>query len=387
MNLKAAYRIGNVQEYYFSRKLKEIKQRVKNGEEIINLGIGNPDMDPDNAVLNATSASLAEPGNHTYQSYNGSEELRSAMANWYQRFFSVNLDSNHEILPLMGSKEGIMHISMAFLNPGDKVLIPDPGYPTYNAVASMMHAETLPYDLLEENNWLPDFKALEEMNLSEVKLMWVNYPNMPTGADATHELFEQLIAFGLKHHILIVNDNPYSFILNKNPRSIMQIKNASKTAIELNSLSKSFNMAGWRIGMVVGSEKILRHILNVKSNMDSGMFLPIQAGAIAALNLENDWFEALNEIYFKRRQVVYQILDCIGCHYNKNGVGMFVWAKTNSGNAEELSEELLNNAGVFITPGSIFGNNGIAYLRISLCTPEPVLIRSLEKLKNAGYGC
>jgi aspartate/methionine/tyrosine aminotransferase len=387
MNLKAAYRIGNVEEYYFSRKLKEIKQRVKNGEDIINLGIGNPDMDPDPSVLKATAASLAKSGSHTYQSYIGSEDFRNAIANWYRRFFNVKLDINNQILPLMGSKEGIMHISMAFLNPGDKVLIPDPGYPTYNAVSSMMHAETVTYDLLEENNWQPDFDALEEIDLSQVKLMWVNYPNMPTGADASDELFERLIAFGLKHHILIVNDNPYSFILNEKPRSIMQIKDASKTAIELNSLSKSFNMAGWRIGMVVGSEKILRHILNVKSNMDSGMFLPIQAGAIAALNLKNDWFDSLNQIYRKRRKLVYQILDCIGCNYDRNGVGMFVWAKTNRKNAEELSEELLNKAGVFITPGSVFGNNGIEYLRISLCTPEPALNRSIQKLKNAGYDC
>ena len=387
MNLKAAHRIGKVEEYYFSRKLKEIKLRVKNGEDIINLGIGSPDMDPALSVLNATSKSLAMPGNHAYQSYIGSEELREAIANWYHRFFNVELDINNQVLPLMGSKEGIMHISMAFLNPGDKVLIPDPGYPTYNAVASMMHAETVTYDLLQENNWKPDFEALEEIDLTQVKLMWVNYPNMPTGADATEELFEQLIAFGLKHHILIVNDNPYSFILNENPRSIMQIKNASKTAIELNSLSKSFNMAGWRIGMVVGSKKILQHILNVKSNMDSGMFLPIQAGAIAALSLGDKWFDELNSIYRKRRQLVYQILVRIGCKYNNDSVGMFVWSKTQKENAEELSEELLDRAGVFITPGSVFGNNGNEYLRISLCTPEPVLIRSLEKLKNAGYGC
>jgi aspartate/methionine/tyrosine aminotransferase len=387
MDLKAANRIGNVKEYYFSRKLKEIKQRIKNGEDIINLGIGSPDMDPDPSVLEAASASLKMSGSHTYQSYNGSDEFRIAIANWYRRFFGVNLDINNEILPLMGSKEGIMHISMAFLNPGDKVLIPDPGYPAYSAVAGMMHAETVTYDLSEENNWHPDFEALEQMDLSDVKLMWTNYPNMPTGADATPELFERLIAFGLKHNILIVNDNPYSFILNDNPGSIMQIKNASETAIELNSFSKSYNMAGWRVGMVVGSGKILRHILNVKSNMDSGMFLPIQAGAIAALNLGDEWFENLNDIYNTRRQLVYQIMDCIGCKYDHNGVGMFVWGKTQFKNAEELSEELLNKAGLFITPGSVFGNNGIEYLRISLCTPEPVLIRSLEKLNSAGYGC
>ncbi len=387
MNLKAAHRIGKVEEYYFSRKLKEIKLRIMNGEDIINLGIGSPDMDPALSVLSATSDSLAMPGNHAYQSYIGSEELREAMANWYQRFFNVQLDINNQVLPLMGSKEGIMHISMAFLNPDDKVLIPDPGYPTYQAVAKLMHADIVMYDLLEENNWQPDFEALEQMDLSKVKLMWVNYPNMPTGADATSELFERLIKFGIKHHILIVNDNPYSFILNEMPKSILQIDGAFNTAIELNSLSKSFNMAGWRIGMVVGSEKILKHVLNVKSNMDSGMFLPIQAGAIAALNLGKDWFDELNEIYQKRRLWAYKILDCINCSYDNEGVGMFVWAKTNGGNAEQLSEELLNKAGIFITPGSVFGTNGDEYLRISLCTPEEILIRSLEKLKKAGYGC
>ena len=387
MNLKAAHRIGKVEEYYFSRKLKEIKLRVKNGEDIINLGIGSPDMDPALSVLNATSKSLAMPGNHAYQSYIGSEELRTAIANWYHRFFDVELDINNQVLPLMGSKEGIMHISMAFLNPNDKVLIPDPGYPTYAAVAKMMHADIVMYDLLAENNWQPDFEALEQMDLSKVKLMWVNYPNMPTGADATTELFERLVKFGKDHHILIVNDNPYSFILNNNPKSIMQIDGAFDTAIELNSLSKSFNMAGWRIGMVIGSEKILKHVLNVKSNMDSGMFLPIQAGAIEALSLGEDWFDELNEIYRKRRQWALKILDCIDCSYDKEGVGMFVWAKTKDGNAEQLSEELLNKAGIFITPGSVFGSNGDEYLRISLCTPESKLIRSLEKIKNAGYGC
>ena len=387
MNLKAAHRIGKVEEYYFSRKLKEIKLRVKNGEDIINLGIGSPDMDPALSVLNATSKSLAMPGNHAYQSYIGSEELRTAIANWYHRFFNVELDINNQVLPLMGSKEGIMHISMAFLNPDDKVLIPDPGYPTYAAVAKMMHADIVMYDLLEENNWQPDFEALEQMDLSKVKLMWVNYPNMPTGADATTKLFERLVKFGKDHHILIVNDNPYSFILNDNPKSIMQIDGAFSTAIELNSLSKSFNMAGWRIGMVVGSEKILKHVLNVKSNMDSGMFLPIQAGAIEALSLDEKWFDQLNDIYRKRRHCAYKILDCIDCSYDKEGVGMFVWAKTKIGNAEQLSEELLNKAGIFITPGIVFGSNGNEYLRISLCTPESKLIRSLEKIKNAGYGC
>ena len=387
MNLKAAHRIGKVEEYYFSRKLKEIKLRIKNGEDIINLGIGSPDMDPASSVLNATAESLAMPGNHAYQSYIGSEELRAAIANWYHRFFNVELDVNNQVLPLMGSKEGIMHISMAFLNPDDKVLIPDPGYPTYAAVAKMMHADVVMYDLLEENNWEPDFEALEQMDLSKVKLMWVNYPNMPTGADATTKLFERLIKFGKDHHILIVNDNPYSFILNDNPKSIMQIDGAFSTAIELNSLSKSYNMAGWRIGMVVGSEKILKHILNVKSNMDSGMFFPIQAGAIEALSLGEKWFNELNEIYRKRREWAFKILDCINCSYDKESVGMFVWAKTKDGNAEQLSEELLDKAGIFITPGSVFGSNGDAYLRISLCTPENVLIKSLEKIKNAGYGC
>ena len=387
MNLKAANRIGKVEEYYFSRKLKEIKLRVKNGEDIINLGIGSPDMDPALSVLNATAESLAMAGNHAYQSYIGSEELREAMANWYHRFFNVKLNIDHQVLPLMGSKEGIMHISMAFLNPDDKVLIPDPGYPTYAAVAKMMHADIVMYDLLEENNWQPDFDALEQMDLSKVKLMWVNYPNMPTGADATTALFERLVKFGKGHHILIVNDNPYSFILNDNPKSILQVDGAFSTTIELNSLSKSFNMAGWRIGMVVGSEKILKHILNVKSNMDSGMFLPIQAGAIEALSLGKDWFDKLNDTYRNRRQWAYKILDCIDCSYDTKGVGMFVWAKTKTGNAEQLSEELLDKAGIFITPGSVFGYNGEEYLRISLCTPEEKLIRSLEKLINAGYGC
>ena len=386
MKLKSANRINSVEEYYFSRKLKEIKLRIENGEDIINLGIGSPDMDPDISIIEATNKSIVESGNHNYQSYNGSDDFRMAISKWYKKFYSVDLDYNTEILPLMGSKEGIMHVSMAFLNYGDKVLIPDPGYPTYISVTKLVGAKPIIYNLSQSNNWYPDIDELEKLDLTDVKLMWVNYPNMPTGADASIELFEQLVKFGLKHNILIVNDNPYSFILNDNPFSIMKINGADKTAIELNSLSKSFNMAGWRVGMVVGSSKLLQSILKVKSNMDSGMFLPIQKGAIAALNLKEDWFEKLNNIYFKRRELVFQILDIIDCSYDKNAVGMFVWGRSEIKNTDNLSEELLNNAGVFITPGSVFGENGREYLRISLCTSCEVLNNAIKKLKMAGYG-
>jgi len=386
MKLKSANRINSVEEYYFSRKLKEIKLRIENGEDIINLGIGSPDMDPDISIIEATNKSIVESGNHNYQSYNGSDDFRMAISKWYKKFYSVDLDYNTEILPLMGSKEGIMHVSMAFLNYGDKVLIPDPGYPTYISVTKLVGAKPIIYNLSQSNNWYPDIDELEKLDLTDVKLMWVNYPNMPTGADASIELFEQLVKFGLKHNILIVNDNPYSFILNDNPFSIMKINGADKTAIELNSLSKSFNMAGWRVGMVVGSSKLLQSILKVKSNMDSGMFLPIQKGAIAALNLKEDWFEKLNNIYFKRRELVFQILDIIDCSYDKNAVGMFVWGRSEIKNTDNLSEELLNNAGLFITPGSVFGENGREYLRISLCTSCEVLNNAIKKLKMAGYG-
>jgi aspartate/methionine/tyrosine aminotransferase len=315
---------------------------------------------------------------HEYQSYQGLPELRKAMTTFYQNQFNVSMDFASEILPLMGSKEGIMHISMAFLNKFDEVLIPNPGYPTYAAVTELVQANPVFYDLVEENNWLPDFEALEKLDLSKVKIMWVCYPHMPTGVNATKEVFEKLIAFGKKHHILIVNDNPYSFVLNDKPMSILQVEGAKEVAMELNSLSKSFNISGWRVGMVLGKNEFISAVLKVKSNMDSGMFYGIQKGAIEALNLDVNWFKSQNEIYSKRRNLLYQLVEKLGCSHNKNGVGLFIWARLpqNVISSEEFIDTILIEKHIFITPGTIFGSKGEGYIRFSLCIEE-------EKIKEA----
>ncbi|NOQ92048.1 MAG: aminotransferase class I/II-fold pyridoxal phosphate-dependent enzyme [Flavobacteriaceae bacterium] len=377
--IQIANRLKNVKEYYFSVKLREVRNLIKEGKPIINLGIGSPDLEPPIEVIDA----LNNANVHGYQNYQGIPELRIAIAEFYKNHYDVKLESENEILPLMGSKEGILHISMAYLNAGDEVLIPNPGYPTYTSVTNLVQAKPIFYDLVAENNWQPDFEALEKLDLSKVKIMWINYPHMPTGSNATDGLFEKLIAFAKKHKILIVNDNPYSFILNNKPKSILSVKGAKDVAIELNSLSKTFNMSGWRVGMVVGNEKYLSNILKVKSNMDSGMYYGIQQGAIAAMNLPDKWFNKINNIYAKRREVIWHICDAINCFYDKNSTGLFVWAKIPKGKtSNEICDELLYKYDVFITPGTVFGTNGEGYIRFSLCITEDKIQEVLTRVSK-----
>ena len=384
MKIKTADRLNVVSEYYFSRKLKEIAALREQGVDIINLGIGSPDMAPDETVIEAVARESRKPENHAYQSYSGIPALREAYAKWYGDFFGVALNPANEILPLMGSKEGIMHISMAFLNPGDEVLVPNPGYPAYAAVARLLGAKVRYFDLAEENHWYPDLDALEKTDLSDVKIMWVNYPNMPTGTRATKELFEALIAFGHRHNILVVNDNPYSFILNEEQMSLLGIPGAKEIALELNSLSKSHNMAGWRLGMLAGDAAYVNAVLQVKSNMDSGMFKPLQLAAVKALEQPQSWYRELNEIYRERRKVAFGILDSLECTFNKNQVGMFVWAKIpeNSPGSEQFSDIILKNSHVFLTPGFIFGPAGERYVRLSLCTKKIRLLEAASRIKE-----
>ena len=391
MKIRPAKRTNSIEEYYFSVKLKEIAGMRAKGIDVINLGIGSPDLSPSTRTIERLKETSRNPGNHGYQSYTGIPELRNAFACWYKEYFKVELNPVNEILPLMGSKEGIMHISMAFVNEGDEVLIPNPGYPTYQSVSSLVGAKIRYYNLDEQNGWFPDFEALEQENLEHVKLMWVNYPNMPTGARASKELFQKLVDFGLKHNILICNDNPYSFILNDEQLSFMEIDGAKEITLELNSLSKSQNMAGWRIGMVAGGEEYLREILKVKSNMDSGMFLPLQLAAVEALGNPPEWYAGLNEIYTKRREIVFDLLNVLQCTYEKHQTGMFVWARVpvESGNGEKLSEYILKEANVFLTPGFIFGSQGDQYIRVSLCTKESLLtetkMRIIDLKKNINH--
>jgi LL-diaminopimelate aminotransferase len=379
--MKAAKRLDTVQEYYFSKKLREVRALSAQGKPIINMGIGSPDLQPPPAVIEAIQQAVLQEGAHKYQSYQGLPAFRQAVADFYQKNYQVAVNPENEILPLMGSKEGILHISMAFLNKGDKVLIPNPGYPTYTSVTNLVEAVPVFYDLTSEHNWEPNFKQLEQQDLSNVKLMWVNYPHMPTGAKATEDLFKKLIAFGKKHQLLIINDNPYSFVLNNNPLSILSIDGAKETAIELNSLSKSFNMAGWRVGMLLGSKPILEEVLKVKTQMDSGMFYGIQQGAIAALKVSSGWFENMNEIYQKRRKLIWQIAEALDCTFDKNTSGMFVWAKIPAGKkAENIVDDLLYKHHIFIAPGTIFGSKGEGYIRFSLCVPEEKIKEALDRL-------
>lgn len=378
--ITTAKRLETVQEYYFSRKLKEVRQLMSEGKPIINMGIGSPDLAPHSSVIEAIQKSMFDEKAHEYQSYQGLPELRQGFATFYKNQFDVDLDFNLEMLPLMGSKEGIMHISLAFLNEGDEVLIPNPGYPTYASVTELVQAKAVYYDLKEDNNWQPDFEALEKTDLSKVKLIWVSYPHMPTGANGTLELYKKLIDFGKKHKILIVNDNPYSFVLNDNPISILQVEGAKEIALELNSLSKTFNMAGWRVGMVLGNSKFIDAILKVKSNMDSGMFYGIQKGAIEALKLGKEWFESQNEIYAKRRNLIFQLAEKLECTFDKNSVGLFVWAKLPTGiQSEEFIDNLLYEKHLFITPGTIFGSNGEGYIRFSLCVKEENISEAINR--------
>ena len=379
--IQKADRLSNVKEYYFSKKLREVAALRKEGKEIINMAIGSPDLPPPDTVIKTLNDTANTKGAHQYQSYQGIPELREAIANFYLKHYRVSLNPYQEILPLMGSKEGIMHISMAFLNKGDSVLIPDPGYPSYASVSNLMQANIISYNLNASNNWLPNYKEIEKQDLTDVKMMWLNYPHMPTGTNDTKEHFTKAVAFAKKHDIMLVNDNPYSFILNDNPISLLETEGARDIAIELNSLSKTFNMAGWRVGMVVGKGEIIKSILQVKSNMDSGMFLGIQKGAVEALNSAKDWFKELNITYIKRRKIVWEIFDILGCSYNKESAGLFVWAKLPKGrSAMEYTDQLLKEKDVFMTPGSIFGKNGKDYVRASLCVSEADLDTVLERL-------
>jgi aspartate/methionine/tyrosine aminotransferase len=379
--IEVADRLQSVSEYYFSMKLREVQQLVSQGKPIINMGIGSPDLQPHPTVVTALQNSLNDTKAHQYQSYQGIPELRQQIATFYKNNYEVTLNSTSEILPLMGSKEGIMHISLAFLNPGGGVLIPNPGYPTYESVAKIVQAKPVFYNLTEENNWFPDFEELEKLDLSNVKLMWINYPNMPTGAKATKSDFEKIVDFGKKHNILIVNDNPYSFVLNDNPISILKTPNSDGFVLELNSLSKTCNMSGWRVGMVLGNASLISAILKVKSNMDSGMFYPVQKGAIAAMQVNKNWYEEQNEIYKTRRDLIFKIADKLNCLYDKGTAGLFVWAKIpNDKTPEEIVDYLLYEKNIFITPGSIFGTNGKNYIRFSLCVTKEVIQEALERV-------
>ena len=376
-----AKRLDIIEEYYFSSKLREVRQLASEGNPVINMGIGSPDLSPSQAVIDAVVHAMQDPNAHQYQSYQGVPELRSSMADFYKKHFDVTLNPLTEILPLMGSKEGIMHISLAYLNEGDHVLIPNPGYPTYTSVTNLVGAVPVYYDLKEINNWEPDFEALEKLDLSKVKIMWIGYPHMPTGARGSLALFEKLIAFAKKHHILLVNDNPYSFVLNDNPMSLLQVEGAKDVAIELNSLSKTFNMAGWRVGMVLGNANCIDAILKVKSNMDSGMFFGIQKGAIAALKSDNAWFDSMNVIYQRRRILTEQLAEKLNCKVYKEGVGLFVWAKLPDGiaSAEEFIDKILYEKYIFITPGTIFGSNGEGYIRFALCVEESKIQEAIDR--------
>ena len=387
MIIKAANRTESVSEYYFSRKLKEIAamnaERSARGEElVINLGIGSPDGMPPMEAIEALCESAREPGNHAYQSYVGLPQLRQAFADWYRKWYGVELDPGSQIQPLVGSKEAVLLISLAFLDKGDKVLVPDPGYPTYSSASKLVEAEILTYDLREDNGWWPDFEALERMDLEGVKIMWTNYPNMPTGASASEELYAKLVDFGRRHGILICNDNPYSFILNDRPLSILAQPGAMDCCLELNSLSKAHNMAGWRIGMVASDAEVIAQILKVKSQMDSGMFKPLQLAAVQALAQGPDWFRELNDEYRRRRILAGEIFDMLGVTYDKNSSGMFLWGKVSTVDGRQLSDRILYEAGVFITPGFIFGKNGDEYVRISLCSKPQVLKQASERISK-----
>ena len=377
----ASDRLKHIKEYYFSRKLREVGKLISEGKPVINLGIGSPDLTAPKSVEAALVESMNLAGVHKYQSYQGIPELRKAIASFYNRHYNVTLDGINEVLPLLGSKEGIMHISMAFLNAGDKVLIPNPGYPTYTSVTNLVGAQPVFYDLDASLNWLPDLEALEAMDLKKVKLMWLCYPHMPTGANASYEELKHIVDFAKRHDILLINDNPYSFILNDNPLSILQVEGAKEVCLELNSLSKSFNMAGWRVGMVCGKSEFISNILKVKSNMDSGMFLGLQKGAIEALNLDKEWFRSLNTIYEKRRKLVYKLAEKLGCDYTLNSSGLFVWAKIRAGvSSEDFIDKLLYDHSIFITPGTVFGSKGEGYVRFSLCAPEELINNAIERV-------
>ena len=379
--IKPSNRLNRISEYYFSKKLREVRELIDLGKDVINLGIGSPDLKPPKLSIKNLINGLDDKNAHKYQSYNGIKIFREEISGFYKSHFDVNLNPENEILPLMGSKEGIFHISMSFLDKNDKVLVPNPGYPTYSAIANLLGNDIIYYNLKEQNNWLPNLDELSKLDLSNVKIMWINYPHMPTGANASISFFEELIGFAKTNNILLINDNPYSFILNDNPISLLNIKGAKETCIELNSLSKSFNMAGWRIGFALSNKSFISNLLKVKSNMDSGMFYPLQVGAISALNQSNDWLLSLNNIYTTRRKLVWKLADKLGCSYSKSSSGLFVWAKINQKiNSIDFIDNLLEKHQIFVTPGSIFGSNGEGYIRLSLCSNEQEIIKAIERL-------
>ena len=384
-NIIPAERLNLVQEYYFSRKLKEVAQLNAEGKDIISLAIGSPDMPPSEQTIETLCEVARQPHAHGYQPTMGTPELREAMARFYKRWYNVELDPKTEIQPLIGSKEGILHVTLTFVNPGDKVLVPNPGYPTYTSLSKLLGADIVNYDLREDNGWQPDFEQLEQMDLSRVKLMWTNYPNMPTGGNARRETYERLVRFAKEHNIVVVNDNPYSFILNKQPMSLLQIDGAKDCCIEFNSMSKSHNMPGWRVGMCATNAQFIQWILKVKSNIDSGTFRGIQLAAAAAYDNSEEWHREANiATYSRRRKYAEQIMDALGCSYDPEQVGMFLWGKIPDkyNNVEELTERVLHENRVFITPGFIFGSNGNRYIRISLCAKEEKIKEALERIKK-----
>ena len=377
-----ADRVNNVEEYYFSAKLREVNQLIADGKPIINLGIGSPDLAPDKSVTDALKSTTDNPQAHGYQSYQGIPELRASMAGFYFREYGVNLDPNKEILPMMGSKEAIMHLSMTFLNPGDEVLIPNPGYPTYTSVTNLVGAKPVYYSIDLSRSGRPNLEELENQDLTKVKLMWINYPHMPTGAPGSEAILTELVNFAKRHQIVLLHDNPYSHILTKKPTSILSIPGAKEVAMELNSLSKAFNMPGWRVGMLMGREDWTGKVLKVKSNMDSGMYLGIQKGAIAALNLGEQWFSEIESTYQSRRKLVWKLADKLGLSYDQNAAGLFVWCKVPAGKtADKLVDELLYEKNIFITPGKIFGSEGNDYVRFSLCMPEFKILEAINRFK------
>lgn len=385
LQIKTAKRLDSIQEYYFSQKLREIANMRAEGKDVLNLGIGSPDLPPSQETIDELMKHSRERNNHAYQSYQGVPELRQAFAEWYRNWFNASLDANTEILPLIGSKEGIMHICMTYLESGDQALVPNPGYPTYRAAVTLAGAQSIDYELNEANGWLPDLDALAQQDLSRVKMMWVNYPHMPTGTQAPANFFTELVAFAKQHNILICNDNPYSFILNEHPNSLLSVDGAKDVALELNSLSKSHNMAGWRIGMLAGRKEFLQDVLRFKSNMDSGMFKPAQMAAARALQNPPEWYQSLNAVYRERREKVFELLDLLECTYSTKQVGMFVWAKIPSHykNGYELSDEILYKVNVFITPGGIFGSQGDGFVRISLCSDGEIYKESIRRIETA----
>ncbi len=384
MEIKTSKRLEGIGEYYFSQKLREIDELNKSGKNIINLGIGSPDLPPHPEVVRALQEEAAKPNVHAYQSYKGSSVLRKAMSDWYKTWYNVDLNPDTEVLPLIGSKEGIMHICMTYLDKGDEVLVPNPGYPTYTSAVKLAAGKCVEYKLRGKNNYEPDFEKLEKKSLKKVKLMFVNYPHMPTGKLPSKELFEKIVVFGKKHKILIIHDNPYSFILNDAPMSLLSIETAKDCVIELNSLSKSHNMAGWRVGMLCGAKERVEEVLRFKSNMDSGMFLPVQLAAVKALTLGKEWHDTVNTVYRERREKVFELLTLLKCKFSKEQAGMFVWSAIPSAHSDgyTLSDEVLYNAGVFITPGEIFGSAGKQCVRISLCSTEEKIEEAIQRIKS-----